>query len=78
MNWDYMMNGWMGGWMWMPMVLLLALLLALLALGVVAVSRATRGAPDGVEAPLTIAARRLARGEITKDQYEDLRSTLAE
>lgn len=75
MNWDYMMNGWMGAWIWIPALLLLALL----GLGVVAVTRAmTTGAPYGVEAPLAIAARRLARGEITKDEYEELRSTLAE
>ena len=75
MNWDYMMNGWVGGWMWIP----LALLLALLALGVVTVIRAmTTGAPHGVEAPLAIASRRLARGEITTDEFQELRSTLAE
>ena len=81
MDWNYMMNGWtgmngwMGGWMWIPM----ALLLALLALGVAAVIHATTtNAPPGVEAPLAIASRRLARGEITKDEYNELRSTLAE
>jgi uncharacterized membrane protein len=31
-----------------------------------------------VETPLAIAARRLAGGEITKDEYEELRATLAE
>jgi uncharacterized membrane protein len=73
-DWDYMMNGWIGGWMWIPM----ALLLALLAFVVVAVFRATAtGAPYSGEAPLAIASRRLARGEITKDEYEDLRTTLA-
>ena len=73
MNWDHMMNGWTGGWMWIP----LALLVALLALGLVAAIRAlTMSAPSGVEAPLTIAARRLARGEITQGEYEHLPSTL--
>ncbi|HAL25727.1 MAG TPA: SHOCT domain-containing protein [Chloroflexi bacterium] len=75
MNWDYMMNGWIGGWMWIPM----ALLLALLALVVVAVIRATAtDAPYRIDAPLAIASRRLARGEITKAEYEELRTTLAE
>jgi uncharacterized membrane protein len=75
MNWDYMMNGWIGGWMWIPM----ALLLALLALVVVAVIRATAtGVPYRIDAPLAIASRRLARGEITKAEYEELRTTLAE
>ena len=86
MNWDYMANGWsgwsgwsgwmggwMGGWMWIP----LALVVALLAFGVVAMLRATTtDARYRVEGPLDIAARRLAQGEITKDQYEELRATL--
>ena len=76
MDWNYMMNGWnggMGAWMWIPA----ALVLVLVALGVVAVIRGmTTGAPSGVVAPLTIAARRLAQGEITKDEYDKIRSTL--
>ena len=77
MNWDYTMNGWMGGWMWIPFVLLLALL----TLGVVALFRGLRtdpapGAQAHVETPLAVAAGRLARGEITKAEYEELRSTL--
>jgi len=74
MNWDYMGNGWMGGWMWIPFVLILALL----AFGIVAVIRAqTTGAPDRAQAPLAIAARRLAAGEITTDEYEELRATIS-
>jgi uncharacterized membrane protein len=74
MNWDYVGNGWMGGWMW----ILMALLLALLAFGTVAVIRAlTMGAPDRTEAPLAVAAGRLAAGEITNDEYEEIRATLA-
>lgn len=77
MNWDYTMNGWMGGWMWIPFVLLLSLL----TLGVVALFRGLRtdpapGSQAHVEAPLAVAAGRLARGEITKAEYEELRSTL--
>lgn len=73
MNWDYM-NGGMGGWLWV----LMALLLGLLAFGMIAVIRAlTMGAPDRAEAPLAIAARRLAAGEITTAEYEEVRATLA-
>jgi uncharacterized membrane protein len=74
MGWDYTMNGWMSVWMWIPMVLIVALLI----LGTVAALRGlSAGAPRESEDPLAIAARRFARGEITKDEYETLRSTLA-
>ena len=74
MNWDCGMNGWMGGWMWIPTVLIVALLV----LGVVAVVRnVSGGTPRQTEDPLAIASRRLARGEINKDEYETVRSTLA-
>lgn len=73
MNWDYTMNGWMGGWMWIPMILVVALLV----LGTIAVARSMSGAaPRQADDPLVIAARRYARSEITKDEYEGLRSTL--
>jgi len=47
MDWDYMMSGWSGGgWMWVAM----ALFLALVALGTVAVVRATtKGASPEVD-----------------------------
>ena len=47
MGWDYMMNGWTGGgWMWIAM----ALFIALVALGTVAVVRATtRSTPTEVD-----------------------------
>ena len=74
MNWDYTMNGWMGGWMWIPMILVVALL----TLGLIVVVRAlSTGTQREADDPLSIAARRFARSEITKDEYETLRSTLA-
>ena len=73
MNWDYTMNGWMGGWMWIPMILVVALL----TFGLIAVVRGlSAGTQREVDDPLAIAARRFARSEITKDEYETLRSTL--
>jgi len=74
MNWDYTMNGWMGGWMWIPLVLIVALLI----LGTIAIIRGTfAGPPRDADDPLAIAARRFARSEITKDEYEAVRATLA-
>lgn len=74
MNWDYMSNGWTGGWMWIPM----ALLLALVVVGTVAVIRAlSTGVPDRAEAPLAVAARRFAAGEINAEEYQRIRATLS-
>lgn len=73
MNWDYTMNGWMGGWMWIPFVVIVALLI----LGAIAIVQGLfAGAPRDANDPLAIAARRFARSEITKDEYEAVRATL--
>ena len=74
MGWDYMSNGWMGGWMWIPMILVVALLV----LGTIAVARGlSTGTPRESDDPLAIAARRFARGDISKDEYETVRTTLS-
>ena len=73
MNWDYTTYSWMGVWMWIPMILVVALLV----LGTIAVARSlTTGTPRPADDPLAIAGRRLARSEITKDEYETLRTAL--
>ncbi len=74
MGWDYTMNGGMSGWMWIPMILVVALLI----LGTIAVIRGlSTGTPRQSDDPLAIAARRFARSEISKDEYETVRSTLS-
>jgi uncharacterized membrane protein len=74
MGWDYMTNTWMSGWMWIPMILIVALLIV----GTIAAVRVlASGTARQSDDPLAIAARRFARGDITKDEYESLRSTLA-
>ncbi|MER3457084.1 MAG: hypothetical protein C4303_07990 [candidate division GAL15 bacterium] len=66
-----MMGRW-GGWGWGGA--LGFLLLALLVVGVVlAILGAARREPDGA---LEILRQRLARGEITPEQYEELRKLL--
>lgn len=82
MNWEYTTDGWMGGWMWIPMVLSFALLI-LVIVGIAAVVRGMSpgtahevGAAHATDEPLTIAARRFAGGEISKDEYESIRATL--
>jgi uncharacterized membrane protein len=73
MGWDYMTNNWMSGWMWIPMFLIVALLIVGTIAAVRGLASGTAGQSDD---PLAIAARRFARGEITKVEYESLRSTL--
>ena len=75
MGWDYMTNGgWTSGWMWIPMILVVALLF----LGTIAVARGlSNGTPRESDDPLAIAARRFARGDINKDEYETLRAALS-
>ena len=74
MGWDYMSNGWMSGWMWIPMILVVALLI----LGTIAVARGlSNGTPRESDDPLAIAARRFARGDINKDEYVTVRTTLS-
>ena len=75
MGWDYMTNGsWMSGWMWIPMMLVVALLI----LGTIALVRGlATGTARQSDDPLAIAAGRFARSEISKDEYESIRSTLA-
>ena len=72
-SWYGAMGGWMGGWMWLPAVFMMALLI----LGSVALIRSlSAGSSRETETPLAVAARRLARGEITTEEYNTLRSTL--
>jgi uncharacterized membrane protein len=74
MGWDYMNGGWMSAWMWIPMILVVALLV----LGTIAVARGmSNGTPRESNDPMAIAARRFARGDINKDEYEALRATLS-
>lgn len=74
MNWDYAMNGWMAAWMWIPTILVVTLLV----IGLIAVVRGqAAGISRATDDPLAIAARRLARGEISTEEYETLRATLA-
>jgi putative membrane protein len=76
----------MVGFNWLPMLLLVLIPLALLLLGIVALillatrgSRARRlpGEPTIVErSPLDIARERYARGEITREEFEQIRRDL--
>ncbi len=73
--WGYHNMGWwmvMGG-IWT--ILFWAVIIGLVVWGVRAAAGKSRRRDDG-ETPLEIARRRLARGEITQQQYEELKKAL--
>jgi putative membrane protein len=80
MMWDYGYGAW---WMWIPGVLIPLLVVAGIVVAVVLAVRATRsGSPaPGGSGPQPDSARRiledrLARGEITPDQFRELLEAL--
>jgi putative membrane protein len=67
------------GW-WMVfggvwMLLFWAAIIGLVVWGIRAITGST-GSPVNLEEPLEIARRRYSRGEITKEQFEEIRATL--
>jgi len=80
--WFWMHDGTIGGWWWMGVlgwVWMAAFWAAVVALVVWGVRRLTyaNGAPDGRPVPpLDIARERYARGDITRQEYEELRKDL--
>lgn len=76
--WDWW--GWsgMGWWMLIGMTLMVVFWGGLIFLIVWAVKRLTERGPGDSRTPLGIARERYARGEITREQYEQLKKDLAE
>jgi putative membrane protein len=78
-----MWNGWMGGWGWGFGMIAMALFWVVLLVAAVFIVRAvverpTRGAAGGSgETPLEILQRRYARGEIDRQQYEQMKRDLS-
>lgn len=82
MMWDSGYGMW---WMWLPGLLLALLIIGgIVALIVLAVRSAGSSTPppgtkpEGIDPARRILEERLARGEITPEQYRELRSTLDE
>jgi|SRR5579859_356507 len=67
---------WTSPWYWFGW-LLFAALLVLLIVGVVWMIRATRRPASGPETPLNILQLRLARGEVSPEQFEAMKRQLA-
>ncbi|WP_448809857.1 SHOCT domain-containing protein [Agromyces bauzanensis] len=79
MMWDYGYGAW---WMWIPGLLLTLLVVAgivvLIVLAVRSSGRPHDMRPADHDAARRILDERLARGEITPEQYRELHSTLDE
>lgn len=77
MNWYGDMTRWIAAWMWIPPLLIVIVLVVLAVASMRAFSPA--GPSDtGLDAPVAIAARRLAKGEISTEDYEKIRVALGE
>ncbi len=81
MMWDW--NAW-GGWWGMGLMMLLMVIfwggiIALIIWGITRLVRTGSGRADTTErrSPLDIAKERYARGEITKEQFEQLKKDLS-
>jgi putative membrane protein len=82
MMWDYGYGMW---WMWIPGLLLPILIVAGIVVLIVLAIRSSGSAgrsqatgPTELDPARRILEERLARGEITPEQYRELRSTLDE
>ncbi len=76
---------WMGGMWVFPLLMILLILVSVFVLARVLLGRDGSGpsvqdqyrrAPQLDESPLEIAKRRYARGEITKEEFEEIRKTI--
>jgi putative membrane protein len=78
-GYDYFSRGGPGGYMWHPGHFMMIPLLILLIVAVYLVARNARRkheAHTDPDTPLEIIRKRYAKGEITKEQYENLKTDL--
>lgn len=72
---DGMMDGGMGGWMFLSSLLWILLVVALIVLVAWAVQRTFLG-PRREESAIETLKKRYARGEISKEEYEERKRDL--
>jgi putative membrane protein len=82
MMWDYGFGAW---WMWIPVVLVPLLVIAGIIVMIVllvrsggSAGRAPAGPSDTIDQARRLLEERLARGEITPEQFRELLNTLEE
>ncbi|HET8813504.1 MAG TPA: hypothetical protein VFM51_00935 [Solirubrobacterales bacterium] len=78
-SWDNHMGDWSAGW-WIVMVLLMIVFWGLLILGAVWLIRSLAGGAHTIHHrdPVEVLDHRLARGEISGDEYRERRKLLRE
>jgi len=71
----YMHDGW-GWWMVFGVILMILFWGGLITFIIWGISRLTRHSTIGKQTPLEIAKERYAKGEITKEQFEQIKKDL--
>lgn len=71
----WMGQGYGAGWFWIAAIVRLVLFAALIWLGYLAITRLAR--PERESNALAVLKERYARGEISREQYEEMRRTLS-
>lgn len=77
-HWGHPMHGWDGGWMWLWGTLMMLTWAAIIAAAVwISIRAARRDSGDGdTEEARRILDERLARGEITLEEYRERREAM--
>jgi len=76
---DFWMNGWFGMWIW-PLLVIVLIVVLILSLGKALSGRNSRGSDAGTREPpqtaLDILKTRYAKGEISKDEFEQMKKDI--
>lgn len=76
---DFWMNGWFGMWIW-PLLVIVLIVVLILYLGKGYSGRNSRGSAGDTHAPsetaLDIVKKRYAKGEISKEEFEQMKKDI--
>jgi putative membrane protein len=75
-DYGHMMDWWQGGGVGWAMWIILALLVGITVYLVIYVSREKQGGKPSSETPLEILKKRYARGEISKEEFNEIKDDL--
>jgi putative membrane protein len=75
-RWVHPMHGWDGGWMWLWGTLMMLTWVAIIAAAVWLIIRANQSDSDDTKEARRILDERLARGDITLEEYRERRDAM--